>query len=61
MPKENVLFKGNISGRFAWVDCCKAMAIIAVLVDHTNGILYTNQYVGRASYYSVGLFVLFSG
>lgn len=44
-----------------WINCAKFMAIIAVLVDHTNGILYTNYNIALASYYSVALFILISG
>ncbi len=32
-----------------------------MIVDHCNGILYTNQIVAQASYFSVSLFVLLSG
>lgn len=44
-----------------WLNCAKLVAILAVMVDHTNGLLYTNQDIAYASYYSVSLFVLVSG
>ena len=44
-----------------WINCAKFVAIIAVLVDHTNGILYTNQSIAYASYFSVTLFIFLSG
>lgn len=28
--------------KILWIDCAKAMAIIAVLVDHTYSVLYRN-------------------
>lgn len=45
----------------AWLNGAKFLAIIAVMVDHTNGILYSNPAVAYASYYSVSLFVLLLG
>jgi len=48
-------------GRIKWIDCAKAIAIIAVAVDHCQGVLYTNQLVAYASYFSVSLFILLSG
>lgn len=44
-----------------WIDCLKVIAILAVLVDHTKGILYTNEMIRFASYYSVSLFVILGG
>ena len=44
-----------------WINGAKFIAICAVLVDHTNGILYTNQRFGWLSYFSVTAFVLLSG
>ena len=37
------------------------MAILAVMVDHTAGILYTDAGFHWASFYSVSLFILISG
>lgn len=47
--------------RRAWIDCAKAIAIMAVVVDHCSGVLYTNSIIGKASFFSVSLFVLLSG
>lgn len=44
-----------------WIDVAKCMAIIAVMVDHTNGLLYHSSNIAYASYYSVTLFILISG
>lgn len=44
-----------------WLNCAKAAAIIAVLVDHTLGILYTNPEVQLASDYAVSLFIISAG
>lgn len=47
--------------RIEWIDCAKFVAIIAVVVDHTNGLVYTNRLIAAASYFSVSLFILLSG
>jgi hypothetical protein len=47
--------------REQWIDCGKFFAISAVVVDHVNGFLYTNQLIALSSYFSVTLFVLLSG
>lgn len=47
--------------RIKWIDCAKAVAIIAVVLDHCNGLLYTNALIAQSSYFSVSLFVLLSG
>lgn len=47
--------------RIKWLDCAKLIAIIAVLVDHSNGVLYNNPLIAQASYFSVSLFVLLAG
>ncbi len=47
--------------RTYWIDVAKFMAIIAVMIDHTNGLLYKNQRVAYFSYYSVSLFILMMG
>lgn len=44
-----------------WINVAKFMAIFAVLVDHTNGVLYTNPYIAYGSYFSVTLFIFLSG
>ena len=47
--------------RIKWIDCAKAIAIMAVAVDHCNRLLYTNPFIAQASYFSVSLFILLSG
>lgn len=47
--------------KIKWVDCAKCLAILAVMIDHTNGILYTNSNIAIASYFSVSLFIIISG
>lgn len=49
------------NSRIKWIDVAKFMAIIAVLIDHTEKILYTNHYIAVFSYYSVSLFILMMG
>lgn len=51
----------NSNREVVWLNCAKFVAIFAVMIDHTNGILYTNQEVAWASYFSVSLFILISG
>lgn len=50
-----------MSKRVAWIDCTKLIAVIAVAVDHCNGVLYTSRLISYASYFSVSLFILLSG
>ena len=47
--------------RVLWIDCAKTMAIIAVLLDHSNGVFYTSSWVATSSYFSVSVFVILSG
>lgn len=47
--------------RIKWIDTAKFIAIIGVLVDHTNGILYTDKRIAYISYYSVSLFIVIMG
>ncbi|GBU26864.1 hypothetical protein R84B8_00379 [Treponema sp. R8-4-B8] len=44
-----------------WINIAKLIAIVAVIIDHTNGLLYTDRHISLFSYYSVSLFVLLSG
>lgn len=44
-----------------WINCAKFVAMLAVLVDHSRGLLYTNTDISNASYYSVSLFIIISG
>lgn len=47
--------------RIAWLDAAKCAAILAVLLNHTVGILYNNKWLLTSSIYCVALFVLISG
>ena len=49
------------SVRTKWIDVAKFMAIVGVIIDHTNGVLYTNPYVAYSSYFSVSLFIIVMG
>lgn len=53
--------KSNCDNRVEWIDLAKFFAIIAVLIDHTYGRLYTSDKVAYFSYYSVELFMLIMG
>lgn len=44
-----------------WINCAKFLAIIAVITDHTNRVLYSNYDIAMASYFSVSLFIIISG
>lgn len=44
-----------------WINVAKAIGIIAVIIDHTTGVLYKNQYIKTASFFSVSLFILVMG
>lgn len=44
-----------------WINIAKCVAILAVITDHVNGVLYTNSKFAYASYFSVSLFVLLMG
>lgn len=44
-----------------WIDFAKSVAILAVLTDHLECIVYTNHKIAIASYFSVSLFVILSG
>ena len=44
-----------------WLNCAKCFAILAVIIDHTRGVLYTNPKIGVAAYFSVSLFILIAG
>ena len=44
-----------------WINCAKTMAILAVMTDHTNGVLYSNYKVAYVSSFSVSLFIVIAG
>ena len=52
---------GQEEKRIYWIDFAKLLAIIAVLIDHTNGILYEDSNIAWGSYFSVSLFVILMG
>lgn len=47
--------------RIGLIDFLKGMAMLAVVVDHSCKVLYTNPNIQRFSFYSVTLFVFLSG
>lgn len=47
--------------RIKWIDCAKAVAIVGVVIDHCNGVLYKSPLIAQASYFAVSLFVILSG
>lgn len=47
--------------RIKWVDCARAVAMIAVVVDHCRYLLYTSSYIAQSSFFSVSLFILLAG
>lgn len=51
----------NEKTQLKWLNCSKAFATLAVITDHTNQILYSNQDIAYASYFSVSLFILIAG
>ena len=51
MPKKQY-------GDTEWINGAKFIAILAVMVDHTNGVLYTNSQISWASYFSVTVFFI---
>ena len=53
--------KNVVTKRIYWIDFARFLAILGVIVDHTNGILYTNSRIPYLSYYSVSLFILLMG
>ena len=51
----------RVSKRAQWIDVAKFMAIIAVMIDHTSNLLYTDKAITYFSYFSVSLFILVMG
>lgn len=47
--------------RERWIDCTKFIAVLAVMVDHSWGVLQLNQDIWYASFPATSLFVLISG
>lgn len=44
-----------------WIDAAKGVAIIAVIIDHSTGILFSNRIISLCSYFSVTVFVFLAG
>ena len=51
----------NSNREIEWINFAKFIAIVAVIFDHSYGVLYFNERVRILSYFSVSLFVLISG
>ncbi len=47
--------------QIVWINGAKLVAIIAVLIDHTQRVLYQNLDIAEATYFSVSLFIIVSG
>jgi len=50
-----------LKAKIKWINAAKVVAILGVMIDHTNGVLYTNINIAWGSYFSVSLFILLSG
>lgn len=61
MVYMRILNKTNDKKRLYWLDMVKVIAILAVIVDHTCGILYNNSNIQYLSFYSVSLFIIAMG
>lgn len=44
-----------------WIDAAKGVAILAVIVDHSTGVLFSNRIISLSSYFSVTVFVFLAG
>lgn len=44
-----------------WIDAAKGVAIIAVIIDHSTGILFSNKIISLCSFFSVTVFVFLGG
>lgn len=47
--------------RIEWIDFTKGIAIVAVMIDHLSGIIYTHDPLKYASFFSVSVFIILSG
>ncbi len=47
--------------RLAWTDCVKAVAIIAVVINHSYLLMYESARMAIGTFFSVTLFILVSG
>lgn len=48
-------------GKVVWIDCARFLAIVAVLIDHTKGILYASEAVQHVFFFSVTVFFFLAG
>ena len=44
-----------------WIDSAKFMAVLAVALNHSGGVLYQSANIENAMYYAVSMFVIVSG
>ncbi len=49
------------NGRILWLDCAKAVSILAVIIVHTRGILYSSEIISLSACFCVSLFTLITG
>lgn len=47
--------------RMYWIDAAKAVAILAVIIDHSAGILYQSRMISLSTFFSVTVFVFLAG
>ena len=47
--------------RILWIDAAKFAAMLAVIIDHTNEVLYANTKIAHLSYFNVSVFILMMG
>lgn len=46
---------------YEWINFLKTLAMIAVIINHTHGIIYSNVLISSYSIFSVSMFVLIGG
>lgn len=53
---------GNIEkSHLKWIDAAKGIAILAVIIDHSTGLLFSKRIISLSSYFSVTVFVFLAG
>lgn len=60
MLKNNLISLGR-QNKENWISVAKFVAVMAVIIDHTTGILYEGYAIKLGSYFSVTLFILVMG
>lgn len=53
--------KKSSSKQIQWINCAKVVAILAVITNHVDGIVYSRNDVLWGSFFSVSLFILLLG